>query len=558
MLRELCKETLLQGGDISPVVIPAGHTGGTTLMNPSVFVWDGRIIVNVRHVNYVLYHCEGNELFYHRWGPLVYVHPENDVTLTTTNYIAFYHDNLEMTGFAKVDTSKLDTKPKWDFIGLEDGRLVKWDGKLFLSGVRRDTKEGGEGRMELSELITKNCNMYEVSRMRIEIPEGETSYCEKNWMPILDMPYHYIKWCNPTQVVKVDPMTGKSTEVYKCKYTIPGLPDFRGSSQVITWKGYHMAIIHQAYLFNNQLGQKDGDYSHRLLVWDKDWDLIHVGDPFKFMTGSIEFCCGMDLFGEDLLISFGFQDNASYLLRIPGDKIESMFNLKYLDFKWGIFKKDPEFFYNVRQELFERDIYQMLFSVEPGDVVVDIGASCGPFTRVALDKNPLHVYTLEPNKELSVTIEENFSNNKNVTIINKGIASVDGPFIFENVYEPLTNHKFWEKANGEGITLKTLIKDYKVDVIDFLKIDCEGGEYDFFNDENLGWILKHVKKIAAEIHLLDEPMMRKYVKFRDTYLRKFTNYTAYTYDGSHNITSRLFTDEFAVTPRYFMLYIDNR
>ena len=49
-----------------------------------------------------------------------------------------------------MDTSKLDVKPVWEFIGLEDARLMYWDDNIYLSGVRRDTKPDGEGRMELS------------------------------------------------------------------------------------------------------------------------------------------------------------------------------------------------------------------------------------------------------------------------------------------------------------------------------------------------------------------------------------------------------------------------
>jgi len=46
--------------------------------------------------------------------------------------------------------------------------------------------------MELSEIEITDTEVKEISRLRIEAPDVN-SYCEKNWMPILDMPYHYIK-----------------------------------------------------------------------------------------------------------------------------------------------------------------------------------------------------------------------------------------------------------------------------------------------------------------------------------------------------------------------------
>jgi predicted GH43/DUF377 family glycosyl hydrolase len=42
------------------------------------------------------------------------------------------------------------------------------------------------------------------------------------------------------------------------------------------------------------------------------------------MTGEIEFCCGIALYKEELLISFGFQDNAAFLLRVPQSLIEKL------------------------------------------------------------------------------------------------------------------------------------------------------------------------------------------------------------------------------------------
>ena len=66
----------------------------------------------------------------------------------------------------------------WDFIGLEDARVVRWGGNLYITGVRRDTKINGEGRMELSEIDSLE-SANEISRVRIEPPNNPDSYCEK-------------------------------------------------------------------------------------------------------------------------------------------------------------------------------------------------------------------------------------------------------------------------------------------------------------------------------------------------------------------------------------------
>ena len=118
--------------------------------------------------------------------------------------MAILNDDLSIKHVVSVDTSKLDSDPQWEFVGLEDARLFRWDNKLYLCGVRRDTTTNGEGRMELSEIRAKTTFVDEMSRTRIPAPGNKDSYCEKNWMPIIDKPYHFVKWSNPTEVVHYD------------------------------------------------------------------------------------------------------------------------------------------------------------------------------------------------------------------------------------------------------------------------------------------------------------------------------------------------------------------
>jgi len=155
---------------------------GPSLSNPTILVSSGEVLVNLRNLNYVLYHSEGG-VFEHAWGPLCYLHQENDQRLVTNNILCGLDSGFDVISHDLVDTSLLDEKPLWEFVGLEDGRLVGWDGKLFLSGVRRDTTTNGVGRMELSELVRKNGKVIEKSRMRIPAPGADNSYCEKTGCP---------------------------------------------------------------------------------------------------------------------------------------------------------------------------------------------------------------------------------------------------------------------------------------------------------------------------------------------------------------------------------------
>lgn len=316
-MNNFVKLALDHGGSIKPLIIPSELTGGTGLMNPSLFIDDDNVIkVNLRHVNYTFYHSEA-KLFQHQWGPLTYIHPEHDMHLRTWNWYIELNEDLSIKKYLKVDTSKFDTyEPKWDFVGLEDARIFRWDNKLYLSGVRRDTTPHGQGRMELCEINVNDNSVVEISRVRIEPPVD--SYCEKNWMPIMDMPFHYVKWSNPTEVVKCDPITGVAETVFLTKRA-PINADFRGGSQVIRFRGFYMAVVHEVNLFKSEVGRKDGLYRHRFLIWDDQFNLIKFSPMFAFMDAHVEFAVGMAEHKDYVLISFGFQDNAAYVMKIDSD-----------------------------------------------------------------------------------------------------------------------------------------------------------------------------------------------------------------------------------------------
>ena len=325
----LANYALKRGGSLHPICIPTEVLGNETgIMNPSIFLHKGKILVNVRHVNYILYHSEGKQ-FPHQWGPLVYVHPETDVTLRTHNVICELDKNMNLANAQRINMV-LDTEPTWNFIGLEDARLFSWDDKLFLCGVRRDCYDNkGKGRMEMCHIDFVDGEWKELSRHPIPAPGDDGSYCEKNWMPILDMPYHFVKWTNPTQVIKFDIDEGTTVDaVYDASKFVNANKDFRGGSQVLRInENQRMAFIHETNLLRDPFGRKDGNYAHRVIVWDNDWNIVHKSKEFHFMGTyydhvkaqdyNIEFVTGAAMLGNDILISYGWQDNASYVLRMP-------------------------------------------------------------------------------------------------------------------------------------------------------------------------------------------------------------------------------------------------
>jgi FkbM family methyltransferase len=204
--------------------------------------------------------------------------------------------------------------------------------------------------------------------------------------------------------------------------------------------------------------------------------------------------------------------------------------------------------YQITQETFIDRLYEKIFEVEKGDIVLDIGASVGPFTYSILSKNPKHVYCLEPSESEFPTLVKN-TRGFPVTPIMKGITAKNEFTKSDFVYD---NNKLMD-----GISFKKFIEQYNIDKIDFLKTDCEGGEYDIFNEENFEFITQNVKKISGEWHLRSKELNKKFRVFRDTYLKHFKNFYVYSVDGV-NIKWDLWNEHFLNYYGEIIIYIDNR
>ena len=320
------KLCLTHGAILRPLNIPLKDKEYIGTCNPSVF-WDGdKLRMILRRVNYALWSSNNEYKFTTQYGPLWYITGDNEHKLKTINYLCEIND--KGLNEKLINTSKFDKEPLWEFVGLEDARIVRWDGKLYGTGVRRDTTTNGQGRMELSEL-DEDAN--EISRVRIKAPGDDSSYCEKNWMPILDMPYHYVKWCNPIEIVKVNPETGDSETVLLKEqpqdieyYNTNGMA-IRGSSQVVPWGEYRIAITHMCELWINEKKQKVGaGYFEQFIVWDKDWNIVKISEPFRFAGFGVEFTNGLAYKDGMFYIPFALQDNFSFMISI-GEEVVSDF-----------------------------------------------------------------------------------------------------------------------------------------------------------------------------------------------------------------------------------------
>ena len=197
------------------------------------------------------------------------------------------------------------------------------------------------------------------------------------------------------------------------------------------------------------------------------------------------------------------------------------------------------------REIFENNDYEYCFEVEENDIVVDIGATIGEFTYKILEKKPKHCYVVEPLPVFFDTLKKNLEGNQ-VSFTNAAI----------------TNDKYcnieWDGRNSivNTLTFKDFVAQNRLNKIDFLKVDCEGGEYDIFTEENIEF-LKKVPKIVCEVHLESKILKEKFRNFRDNILPNFKNIKFMSYDFCE-IMWDLYNEHFIEYYGEVYLYIDNR
>jgi FkbM family methyltransferase len=240
----------------------------------------------------------------------------------------------------------------------------------------------------------------------------------------------------------------------------------------------------------------------------------------------------------------GTQDVRDYMF--PSTNTNLPVNLDSID--WGLFDIDDEETRITKEYVkseIEHGIYTKFFNVEEGDVVFDIGCSVGPFALSILHKNPKEIHCFDPHKGLFESMKNNLGDYNNVILNCAAIGdkdesnlSLDSVFDFNDPES---------KKNIDVIKFKTYIDNNKIEKIDFLKIDCEGGEWSVFTSENYNWIKNNVSKIAGEFHFFNLDMKKSFISFRDLYLKNSKNLKVFLsnrYAEVEDIEPSIWNDDF--------------
>jgi len=223
--------------------------------------------------------------------------------------------------------------------------------------------------------------------------------------------------------------------------------------------------------------------------------------------------------------------------------------MKKEKFNWG--ESSDWYRTQINHEIFDGKMYEKYSEVKEGDIVFDAGASIGPFGFSIKDKNFKHIYCVEPSLQQIEVLKDNLSDTP-CTVIPYAIGDKD--ILIESGFGD--NTEDYISVNSKSFI--EIVEENNIEKIDFLKTDCEGGEYNIFAIENLFWIKENVKIIIGEWHLSTPELKDKFRAFRDIYLKLFPKHEVYSVDNITNIKWRLWNDDFIDYYTEVIIHIDNR
>ena len=203
----------------------------------------------------------------------------------------------------------------------------------------------------------------------------------------------------------------------------------------------------------------------------------------------------------------------------------------------------PESLYQVFKEIFMADVYNVKALVKKlpnKPAIIDIGANAGFFDVLILSKiKDAAIYAYEPIPSNIAAIQNIINDNNLASNIHLNQKAVTGLVTngLELFIEDTNNNQVvasifngFNKSNTKkihipSITLSQIINDINLPIIDLLKMDCEGSEYDIIYNTPTS-ILTKIQFMEIEVHDIDSN--KNNINYFNSYLQNLGYHTSYS------------------------------
>ena len=159
--------------------------------------------------------------------------------------------------------------------------------------------------------------------------------------------------------------------------------------------------------------------------------------------------------------------------------------------------------WNVFNDVWYHRSYTKFCPMPFNSLVVDVGANVGVFSLFAA-RFARVVYALEPSSSNYSRLVANTSRVQRIVPLQCACAASDGSRYLDVNASPvefslMTTSSAATQESVEVISLATLFDLYKIESCDYLKLDCEGAEFEILLEADPR-ILKRVQRIVMEYH----------------------------------------------------------
>jgi predicted GH43/DUF377 family glycosyl hydrolase len=302
----------LGSSDIIRRLFPDSIVSRMYPMNPSLAHHNGKIMLNVRFVNYIAKPPLSYEFSY----------PEDNGKAITLNVMGSLNvETNEWNSDSNSENVQLIEDQSAAFYpigrecsqGCEDMRLISFNGRLWATFNSREAVPG-QIRLVLGRF---NESLNQLDHMVLLHGDG-IKKIEKNWLfYVVGNKLRFIYSTDPLIIYRINTTTGHCEPIVN--KTCPLQLDLiRGSTSPV-WIEEEKCWL---YVTHEVLFRNGGRvYLHRFIRANGKMELEARSRPFYFEEKQIEFCSGMIRVGDELLLTYGVWDHHARLIRIPLKKV---------------------------------------------------------------------------------------------------------------------------------------------------------------------------------------------------------------------------------------------
>lgn len=174
---------------------------------------------------------------------------------------------------------------------------------------------------------------------------------------------------------------------------------------------------------------------------------------------------------------------------------------------YGIFFRDfdKDFIGHIMAECYVSKVYDQFLTKDI--TILEVGGNVGAVT-LYLSRFAKSLYVMEPaHQHLEILCQTvNFNKLDNVTIIPNALDANDGdkPFYYNNMNTTMFSLKSTLPVNRTEmiscLSISSVLEQYKIEEIDFMKLDVEGSEIDILSSESFLKESGKIKSLLVEYH----------------------------------------------------------